>query len=227
MQKTITEEMLSELRQNVAKGLSERRYNHTLEVEKMVARLAEMYCPEKVLELRAAALLHDITKEYSDKVHISMLSKPGIEFTQEERLAPKTFHARTAVLLIPEIYPEFADDDVIAAIRWHTTGRGGMTTPEKLLYLADYIDMSRTFEDCVKLREFFFSKDIDGMTEEDKNLVTGLFGDKDPVVHFRPLMARLYGEERCLWFNGEHRLNDTVVKSVLVPLINDMLVQNY
>ena len=64
---------------------------------------------------------------------------------------------------------------------------------------------------------------FDGITEEDKQLVTGLFGDKDPVVHFRPLMARLYGEERCLWFNGEHRLNDTVVKSVLVPLINEML----
>ncbi|MBR5892530.1 MAG: alpha/beta fold hydrolase [Bacteroidaceae bacterium] len=67
---------------------------------------------------------------------------------------------------------------------------------------------------------------FDGITEEDKKLVTGLFGDKDPVVHFRPLMASMYGEERCLWFNGEHRLNDTVVKTVLVPLINDMLVQN-
>ncbi len=67
---------------------------------------------------------------------------------------------------------------------------------------------------------------FDGITEEDKKLVTGLFGDKDPVVHFRPLMAGLYGEERCLWFNGEHRLNDTVVKTVLVPLINDMLAQN-
>ena len=68
---------------------------------------------------------------------------------------------------------------------------------------------------------------FDGITEEDKKLVTGLFGEKDPVVHFRPLMARLYGEERCLWFNGEHRLNDTVVKSVLVPLINEMLAQNF
>ena len=68
---------------------------------------------------------------------------------------------------------------------------------------------------------------FDGITEEDKALVTGLFGDKDPVVHFRPLMASMYGEERCRWFNGEHRLNDTVVKTVLVPLINDMLVQNF
>ena len=59
MQKTITEEMLSHLRENVEKGMSAKRYNHTKEVEKMAARLAEIYCPEKILELRAAALLHD------------------------------------------------------------------------------------------------------------------------------------------------------------------------
>ena len=168
MQKIITEEMLSALRENVEKGLSAKRYKHTVEVERMAARLAEIYCPEKIIDLRAAALLHDITKEYDDKVHISMLSKPGIEFTKEERLAPKTFHARTAALLIPEIYPEFADDDVIAAVRWHTTGRAGMTVAEKILYLADYIDMSRTFEDCVKLREYFFSKNLDEMSEEER-----------------------------------------------------------
>ena len=64
---------------------------------------------------------------------------------------------------------------------------------------------------------------FDGITDEEKSLVTGLFGDKDSIVHFQPLMASLYGEERCRWFNGEHRLNDTVVKAVLVPLINEML----
>ena len=168
MQKTITEEMLSALRENVKKGLSAKRYNHTFEVEKMAVRLAEIFCPDKIIELRAAALLHDITKEYDNKVHISMLSKPGIEFTKEERLAPKTFHARTAALLIPEIYPEFADDDVIAAVRWHTTGREKMSISEKILYLADYIDMSRTFEDCVKLRDYFFSKNFDEMSGEER-----------------------------------------------------------
>lgn len=64
---------------------------------------------------------------------------------------------------------------------------------------------------------------FDGITESEKQLVTGLFGDKDPVVQFQPLMAKLYGEDRCRWFCGEHRLNDTIVKTVLVPLINDIL----
>ena len=64
---------------------------------------------------------------------------------------------------------------------------------------------------------------FDGITEEEKLLVVGLFGDKDPVVHFYPLMAELYGEERCRWFSGEHRLNDDVVKKVLVPLIRELV----
>lgn len=61
-----------------------------------------------------------------------------------------------------------------------------------------------------------------GITDEEKKLVVGLFGDKDPIVHFQPLMAQLYGEERCHWFDGEHRLNDTVVKKVLIPLILEL-----
>ncbi len=64
---------------------------------------------------------------------------------------------------------------------------------------------------------------FDGITEEEKRLVVGLFGDKDPIVHFYPLMAELYGEERCRWFSGEHRLNDKIVDKVLLPLIMEMV----
>ena len=61
---------------------------------------------------------------------------------------------------------------------------------------------------------------FDGVDEEEKLLVTALFGDKDPVVNFQALVAELYGEERCIRFNGEHRLNDEIVKKVLIPIIN-------
>ena len=64
---------------------------------------------------------------------------------------------------------------------------------------------------------------FDGVTENEKALVMGLFGDKDPVVHFYPLMSDLYGSERCRWFAGEHRLNDEIVKKVLLPLIAELV----
>ena len=40
------------------------------------------------------------------------------------------------------------------------------------------------------------------------------------INYFR---VQLYGEERCRWFAGEHRLNDTVVKGVLIPLIHELV----
>ena len=61
---------------------------------------------------------------------------------------------------------------------------------------------------------------FDGVNAAEKELVTALFGDKDPVVNFYPLMSELYGKERCVHFNGEHRLNDDVVKKVLLPIID-------
>lgn len=72
---------------------------------------------------------------------------------------------------------------------------------------------------------------FDGITDEEKLLVTALFGDKDPVVNFYPLVSELYGKDRCVHFNGEHRLNDEVVKKVLIPIINEYVkeddMQNY
>ena len=72
---------------------------------------------------------------------------------------------------------------------------------------------------------------FNGVNDAEKELVTALFGDKDPVVNFYPLVAELYGAERCIHFNGEHRLNDEVVKKVLIPIINKYVkdddAQNY
>lgn len=152
----ITEERLNELRGALASSMSEKRYRHTVEVEKMVLRLGELYAPDKLPTLRAAALLHDITKEYTPDRHLMIFAQKGMSLTREDLLAPKTFHARTAAALIPEQYPELAEDEVISCVRWHTTGRRGMTLPEQLVYLADYIDLSRSFENCVRLRNFFF-----------------------------------------------------------------------
>jgi HD superfamily phosphohydrolase YqeK len=43
-----------------------------------------------------------------------------------------------------------------------------MSIPEKLLYLADYIDQSRTFENCVRLRRFFWDARPEDMTEDER-----------------------------------------------------------
>ena len=164
----ITESMLDDLRGYIASKMSPKRLRHTLAVEDMVARLCALFCPEETMKLRAAALLHDITKELDTEAQIALCQKFELPVSQADRLSPKTFHARTAAALIAAEYPTFADSTIVDAVRWHTTGRVGMTLTEQLLYLADYIDASRTFYSCVVLRRYFWGAVPEKMTAEDR-----------------------------------------------------------
>ena len=164
----MSEKKLDELRVSLESEMSPKRYGHTLAVERMVARLAELYAPDKAYTLRAAALLHDITKEYTVEQHREVCAQYGIEIDALTESAPKTFHAVTAAALIPTLYPDFADKEIIDCVRWHTTARAGISIQEALVYLADYIDDSRTFEDCVELRRFFWDAEPEKMNEEER-----------------------------------------------------------
>lgn len=163
-----SESELSALRESLRTQMSEKRFAHTVAVEDMVARLCAVYCPEETNLLRAAALLHDLTKELDAETQKGICHERGITLSPDDEQAPKTFHARTAAALIPEKYPTFDHETVVSAVRWHTTGHGGMTLTEKLLYLADYIDESRKFPDCVRLRNFFWDASPERMNEHDR-----------------------------------------------------------
>lgn len=160
--KTVTydfsDSALDALRESVKSGLSEYRFAHIAAVEQMIVRLGALYLPNDLPMLRAAALLHDLTKEFSKEKHEKILSSHGIIVTDDMRLSPKLYHAVTAALLIPELYPHLASPTLVNAVRYHTTGCANVTTFDLLLYLADYIDDSRTFADCVYLREYFWDK---------------------------------------------------------------------
>ena len=164
----ITEKMLDALREQIKGSMSPKRFAHTAAVEEMVARLCALYCPEYTMQLRAAALLHDLTKELAPEEQEALCEEYGIPVDEGQRLSPKTYHAKTAAARIAREFAAFADPIIIDAVRWHTTGHAGMTLTEKLLYLADYIDESRTFPTCVLLRRYFFGAEPELMTEEER-----------------------------------------------------------
>lgn len=151
----ITEEMVIKLREQVRPRLTEKRYGHTLAVEKKAAELGQIFLPEQILALRAAALLHDITKKDDMDIQLQYCKEFGLPVTEVDLYSPKIFHAMTAAAIVKRDFPEFADAQVVDGVRWHTTGHTGMTLFESLVYLADYIEDTRTFADCVTLREFF------------------------------------------------------------------------
>ena len=160
----ITDTMLDTLKNSVKECLSDFRWSHTAGVEQMAARLAKIYLPESEDELRAAALLHDVTKEKKTDEQIEICTHYGYKLRDDEIGSPAILHAITAALVIPDKYPEFAKSEIISAVRWHTTGREGMTLEEKIIYLADYIEETRKYEECIALRNMFFDASPEKMT---------------------------------------------------------------
>jgi nicotinate-nucleotide adenylyltransferase len=156
------------LRMSVCAGLSEYRFRHIAMVEQMIVRLGALYLPDEIPMLRAAALLHDFTKELSVEEHERILAEHGILKADSGLLSSKLYHAVTAACTVPDAFPHFASPALLDAVRYHTTGRRGMSIAEMLLYLADYIDESRTFDDCVALRRAFWDADPAKMPEEDR-----------------------------------------------------------
>lgn len=169
------------LREEVKPYLTGKRYLHTLAVEREAAHLGEIYLPEKVNSLRAAALLHDITKKCDFEKQLQYCAKFGIIVSDYDRLAPKTFHAKTAAALIGEAFPRFDDEEIVSAVRWHTTGHDEMTVFESIVYLADYIEDTRSFPDCVELRRFFYDSLAAGL-EKNKVFVDTMIRSFDMTI---------------------------------------------
>ena len=160
--------LLDNLRNSIRGLMSSRRFEHTLGVEKMACRLGELFCPDKLDILSAAALLHDITKELTIAEQEQIYKAHCEEMSAEERLSVAIIHSKSASLVIPEKFPRFACDEIISAVRWHTTGRENMSLVEKLIYLADYIDETRDYADCIALRNMFFDAEPQKMSYSER-----------------------------------------------------------
>jgi ribosome silencing factor RsfS/YbeB/iojap len=146
------------------------RLRHVFSTTDEALRLAEL-CgidKEQTESLRIAAALHDITKYYTVSEHTEYLEGRGVTVDSDTLKSEKTLHQMSGAERARELFPDKVDRDVYDAIRYHTTGRAGMTLIEKLMYLADYIEPCRTFPDCVKLRECFYSRINNG---EDRDTV--------------------------------------------------------
>ena len=160
------EEILSSL------SLSGKRLSHTIAVAEECDSLAKLFRLDGKTagKLHLAALLHDMTKELKPAEQMKLCDKLKIDYSTNDIESPKVFHAMTAAALAAEKY--HADDEVCLYIRSHTTGSSAMTLGEKLLYLADYIEKTRTFPDCVELRRIFYAA-----VEENKKSLDDILND--------------------------------------------------
>ena len=136
----MTEELL-EIRKKLSKKLKKDRFEHTIGVMYTAASLAMCY-GEDVEKALTAGLLHDCAKYCSAEDQIVLCRKHGIELTESELEMPALIHAKLGAYLASHKY-KIKDPDILDAIKYHTTGRPGMTMLEKIIYIADYIEPNR------------------------------------------------------------------------------------
>ncbi len=161
------ERQIDALRDEMSERLSKKRFAHTLGVEKMAALIGDKILPDKVDLLRVAALLHDISKEYSEAEHLYLLKKYDAVIDEGERSAEPLWHSVTAPLAVLDEFSEYADEQVLSAVRHHTVGSPDMSIFDEIILLSDYIEEGRTYENCVRLREDFLGQLSNANSKED------------------------------------------------------------
>lgn len=129
------------------KNIRGEKFGHSLGVEETAIKLAQRYGAD-INKAGLAGLLHDYTKQ---KDNAALAKQYHIPYLTE-----KTLHGHTAAALLKD-KGYVSDDEVLGAIKWHTTGKEGMTMLEKIVYVADYMEPNRDFEGVERLRELAFS----------------------------------------------------------------------
>jgi len=129
--------------------LKESRVRHILGVAHAAKELSKLYGIDSD-KVERAALYHDMLKDKDKSWLVSFMRQHGEE-PGEGLLAWKTLHAPAGSIFAKEICGE-RDEDTLNAIRYHTTGRPGMSLAEKIIFVSDYIEEGRNFDGVEQLR---------------------------------------------------------------------------
>ncbi|XID95424.1 bis(5'-nucleosyl)-tetraphosphatase (symmetrical) YqeK [Paenibacillaceae bacterium WGS1546] len=141
---------LEKLREATRAQMPDKRWRHTLGVVDSAIELAVRFGGDPG-KAELAALLHDYAKAWpTDRMETVI---------REQRLPPELldydkelWHAHVGAWAVRRDHG-IEDEEALDAIRYHTSGRAGMTKLDKIVCLADYIEPGRDYPGASKIRE--------------------------------------------------------------------------
>ncbi len=149
----------NKIREEMKDALDNKRYEHTLGVAYTAASLAMRY-NANVQDAMIAGLLHDCAKCLSDKKRLAICEKNNISISKTEEKNPSLLHAKVGAYLAAAKY-DVDNEEILNAIRFHTTGKPAMNLLEKIIYIADYIEPNRKQAPNLEIVRCLAFKDID------------------------------------------------------------------
>lgn len=141
---------LEKYKQILQSRLTEKRYFHSLCVADEAKRLALKYDGDYD-KCYLAGLLHDITKNAPIEEHLKIFETFGIMLNSIEKNATKLWHAMSGAVYL-KYFLNINDEEILDAVRFHTTAKENMSLTAKILYLADFTSKDRDYEDVDVIR---------------------------------------------------------------------------
>lgn len=171
-------EIFEKVYEIVKSRLSEKRFYHSICTMERCVEYAKIYgIDEEIAKL--VGIAHDIAKETPKELVYEEAKKYEVELDELEKIALPLVHAKVGAEICRKEF-NFTEE-MIDAIKYHTTGRENMTTLEKITYLADATGKDREYEECKvtyqiakedldKALLYFFKRTIERTIEGNKLL---------------------------------------------------------
>ncbi|MEG2295828.1 MAG: bis(5'-nucleosyl)-tetraphosphatase (symmetrical) YqeK, partial [Oscillospiraceae bacterium] len=131
--------------------LSHKRIEHSIAVSEQAVYLAGVHgvC---IKQAEIAGLLHDICKEMGIEEQRLMISQYAPDEDRQILSIKAILHSLSGPIFVKNQIG-IIDEDVLNAIRYHTTGRKNMSRLEKIIVLADRTSNDRFYPDVAHLRQ--------------------------------------------------------------------------
>ncbi len=146
-------------RQLLRSKLDDYRYIHSLGVADSAKDLAKIYGADEE-KAYFAGLLHDIAKNMPKDEQLQIMEKGGIILSLAEKNNPALWHAMAGECYL-RLEMGITDPEILGSVRYHTTGKEGMTLLEKIIYVADYISAERNYPDVDVMRDLTLNHSLE------------------------------------------------------------------
>lgn len=133
-------ELIDKIKDDLKNILSERRYIHSLGVMEMSVQLAKIYHVDEE-KAKIAGLLHDNAKEMTAEELLKYVDDNNIQISEVERINTKILHGKVGADIAKKKYG--ISKEIQEAIEYHTTTNPNMTTLDKIVFVADKIELNR------------------------------------------------------------------------------------
>jgi predicted HD superfamily hydrolase involved in NAD metabolism len=164
--------------QTVKEQLTDHRYQHTIGVMDTAIVLAERYGAD-VKKAELAAIFHDYAKFRNKDEMKQIIIDQGME-SQLLAFNSELWHAPVGAYLV-EKEVGIKDEEILDAIRYHTSGKVGMSLLDKIIYLADYIEPGRHFPGVDEVRDLAKANLNKALIQAIKNSIQFLMRKNQPV----------------------------------------------